>query len=175
MVGDGVCLLYLYVTVVEPVTFVLVSTDFLIPFDLEIKVQTDHCKLEEDMTWPVCVDKEFSTSFLSTFCLISISQSNFPDMGQSKSCAWKSPELQCRVQRKPNADNAKVDELPNDNAITNRSNLKLLSSPKLYGNRDGVETNGFMLIDFKGRPFYHNRENSLLGCEVHLPTHLFFI
>ena len=75
--------------------------------------------------------------------------------------------------RKPNVDNAKVDELPNDNAIMNRNNLKLLSSPKLYGNRDGVETNGFMLIDFKGRPFNHNRENSLVGCEV--PTHLVFL
>ena len=91
-------------------------------------------------------------------------------MGQSKSCAWKSPELQCKLQRNPNIklDCAKVEELSLDNPASNRGNVKLLPSPTLYGRSDHIDAKSFMLTDFKRRPYFHNREQSLIGCEVSL-------
>jgi len=100
-------------------------------------------------------------------------------MGQSKSCSWKSPELQCKLQRNPciNSDNAEEEKLSQDNKVISRSNVKLLPSPTSYDrSSDHVNTKSFMLIDFKRHPYYHDREQSLIGCEVHLSDlHILYI
>jgi hypothetical protein len=91
-------------------------------------------------------------------------------MGQSKSCAWKSPELQCKLQRNPNIklECVKVGELSLDNPVSNRGDVKLLPSPKLHGRSDHIDAKSFILTDFKRSPFFHNSEHSLIGCEVSL-------
>ena len=91
-------------------------------------------------------------------------------MGQSKSCAWKSRELQCKLQRNPNIklECVKVGELSFDNPVSNRGDVKLLPSPKLYGHSDHIDAKSFILTDLKKRPFFHNSEHSLIGCEVSL-------